>query len=92
MGFFVGSPLLALLPALAFLLLGWRLNRQNVLVAGASWLVYSLYELGMYARILCSGECNIRIDLLVIHPLLLVATLIGVVSVIRGGMETRASR
>jgi hypothetical protein len=25
----------------------------------------------MYARILCSGECNIRVDLLLVCPLLL---------------------
>jgi len=31
----------------------------------------------MQERILCSGECNIRIDLLVIYPVLAVASLIG---------------
>jgi hypothetical protein len=46
----------------------------------------------MRARILCSGECNIRIDLFVLHPLLLALTLVGVVSAVRGGIETRASR
>ena len=29
----------------------------------------------MYARILCSGECNIRVDLLLIYPILLIVTL-----------------
>ncbi|MBC7601308.1 MAG: hypothetical protein H7255_01425 [Ramlibacter sp.] len=29
----------------------------------------------MFARVLCSGECNIRVDLLVIYPVLLGATL-----------------
>jgi hypothetical protein len=92
MSSFVEFPLLAFLPALALLLVGWRLQRRIVLGAGAAWLLYGLYELGMRARILCSGECNIRIDLFVLHPLLLAMTLVGVVSAVRGGIETRASR
>jgi hypothetical protein len=31
----------------------------------------------MYARIACSGECNIRIDLLLLYPFLLIGTLIA---------------
>jgi hypothetical protein len=89
---FVESPLLSFLPAVAFLLVGWWLGRRIVLGAGIAWLLYGLYELGMQARILCSGECNIRIDLLVIHPLLLVLTLVGVVNAVWGGLQTRASR
>jgi hypothetical protein len=89
---FVDFPLLSFLPAAALGLVGWRLGRRIVLGAGMAWFVYGLYELGMQARILCSGECNIRIDLLVIHPLLLVLTLVGVVNAVLGGRETRASR
>jgi hypothetical protein len=92
MSLFVEFPLLAFLPALAFLLVALRLQRRIVLGAGMAWFFYGLYELGMQARILCSGECNIRIDLLVIHPLLLVLTLVGVVNAVLGGRETRASR
>jgi hypothetical protein len=91
-GFFLERPLLAFLPALVFFVIGRRLCRRPVNAAAALWCGYGLYELGMYARILCSGECNIRIDLLVIYPLLLIATLVGVASAIRGVMETRASR
>ena len=29
----------------------------------------------MYLRVLCMGECNIRIDLLLIYPLLLIASI-----------------
>jgi hypothetical protein len=36
-----------------------------------AWGAYAVYELLMNARILCSGECNIRVDLLLIYPLLL---------------------
>jgi hypothetical protein len=34
----------------------------------------------MYARILCSGECNIRVDLLLIYPILLIVTIAACVS------------
>jgi hypothetical protein len=37
----------------------------------AAWGLYAVYEYLMHERILCSGECNIRIDLLLIYPLLL---------------------
>ena len=92
MDLFVRWPWLAFFPALVFLGLGRLLGRRLVTFAGVTWLLYGLYELGMHARILCSGECNIRIDLLVIYPLLAVETLLGVVNAVRGGRETRASR
>lgn len=88
----VRQPLLAFVPALVFLGLGRRFGRAGLFAAGTAWLLYGVYELGMRARILCSGECNIRIDLFVVYPMLLLATLIGVVSAVRGGQETRASR
>jgi hypothetical protein len=47
-------------------------------VAGGLWLLYALYEYLMYRRILCSGDCNIRVDLLVIYPMLLSITLAAV--------------
>ena len=31
----------------------------------------------MYLRILCSGECNIRIDLLLIYPMLLMLSVLA---------------
>jgi hypothetical protein len=37
----------------------------------------------MQRRWLCSGECNIRIDLLVIYPALLVSLVIAAVSLFR---------
>ena len=36
----------------------------------------------MKLRILCSGECNIRIDLLALYPVLAAASLAGVVAFI----------
>jgi len=33
----------------------------------------------MKVRILCSGECNIRVDLLLIYPILILVSLAGVI-------------
>jgi hypothetical protein len=66
---------IALLVAVA-LALGWRASgRRGILVLAMSWLAYALYEYLMFTRILCSGECNIRVDLLLIYPALLGCTL-----------------
>ncbi|MEO8158828.1 MAG: hypothetical protein ABI648_13605 [Betaproteobacteria bacterium] len=45
------------------------------LVTGVLWIIYGVYEYLMQARVLCSGECNIRVDLLLIYPFLLVYTI-----------------
>ena len=58
------------------LALGWRNGRRReFLVLALLWLAYSGYEYLMYKRVLCSGECNIRVDLLLIFPGLLGSTL-----------------
>jgi len=75
--------LLALLPAFVFGLLFWRTHRRSTLVAAIAWLAYALYEEAMRRRILCSGECNIRIDLLLLYPVLLVISLVAFVSAVR---------
>ena len=69
-GLFVAAPLLALLPAFVFGLLFWRTHRRSPLVAAIAWLAYTFYEEAMRRRILCSGECNIRVDLLLLYPVL----------------------
>jgi hypothetical protein len=51
--------------------------------AGLAWLLYGLYEMGMKQRWLCTGECNIRIDLLIIYPVLLVGLVAALVSLLR---------
>jgi hypothetical protein len=52
-------------------------------VVGIVWLLYALYETGMQQRWLCSGECNIRVDLLVIYPALLIGLLVAALSLLR---------
>ena len=61
--------------------LGWRSGRRReFLVLALLWLAYSGYEYLMYKRVLCSGECNIRVDLLLIYPGLLGSTLAVVIA------------
>jgi hypothetical protein len=61
MGILIESPWVALLPAALFLLLFARSRKRILLVVGLLWLAYLPYEYAMKLRILCSGECNIRI-------------------------------
>jgi len=77
-------PWLALLIGAVLIALGRRRGRRTGVVVGALWVVYGLYETGMRLRWLCTGECNIRIDLLLLYPLLLVATVAAIVSLLRG--------
>ena len=61
---------------------GWfKWRNKWFLIAGALWLLYAFYEYMMYLRIWCTGECNIRIDLLVIYPLLLIVSVASVVKI-----------
>ena len=66
------------------LILGCSSLTRNrlVLLTGVLWILYGFYEYLMQIRVLCSGECNIRVDLLLIYPILLVYTL---ASAIRAG-------
>ena len=77
MSIFIEYPLLALLPAVV--LLGvYRVSRRPfVVVAALTWVLYGIYEYAMHDRILCSGECNIRVDLLVIYPALAVVSFVA---------------
>jgi hypothetical protein len=80
---FIQWPLLAVVPAGILLALGAWSHRRLALAAGFVWLLYFPYELGMKARVLCTGECNIRVDLLLIYPVLAAVSLIGLLSALR---------
>ncbi|HET7456295.1 MAG TPA: hypothetical protein VFJ74_01490 [Gemmatimonadaceae bacterium] len=79
---FIGTPTLAIVPGVLFLLLYLARRRRLVLAAGVAWLIYAVYELGMEHRVLCSGECDIRVDLLAIYPLLLLLSLAALVALV----------
>lgn len=77
--FSIEKPWLALSVAL---FLGWLYilgHKKAVLMAAVLWFCYFPYEYGMKLRILCSGECNIRVDLLLIYPLLVLASLTALI-------------
>jgi formate hydrogenlyase subunit 3/multisubunit Na+/H+ antiporter MnhD subunit len=83
MAIFIRYPLLAAAIGGVLLGLGRRAHRRVAVAAGVAWLVYGLYELGMKQRWLCSGECNIRVDLLAIYPLLVMGLIAAAVSLVR---------
>jgi hypothetical protein len=83
MTIFIEYPFVAAAIGVALLGLGRRVHRRVAVGAGLAWLLYGLYEIGMKQRWLCTGECNIRIDLLIIYPVLLVGLVAALVSLLR---------
>jgi len=84
LGVFIEWPWLALVPAAVFLVLH-RLSRRRLVGAAAlMWGLYAVYEYGMRRRWLCTGECNIRVDLLLLYPVLALASVVALVVALRG--------
>lgn len=77
---FIPAPYLAILPGVILWWLFRRCRRLLVIVTALTWFCYAGYETMMWLRIWCSGECNIRIDLLLIYPLLIMLTVFSVYS------------
>lgn len=83
-GIFIIWPWLALIPSVIFLAL-YRMSGRGVVAAAAfMWCLYSIYEYTMFRRWLCSGECNIRVDLLLIYPVLILLSLVAMFAAVRG--------
>ena len=74
---FIQRPLLAFIPAAAFLALYYLNRRTGILIAALCWALYATLETLNKARIGCSGECDIRIDLLVIYPVLWIVSIVA---------------
>ena len=83
LGLFIQYPWLAAMVGVALLWPGLLRSRWGAVAAGVVWLLYAGYEYGMKQRWLCTGECNIRVDLLLIYPVLLLLTVLGVVNLLR---------
>lgn len=81
------QPALGLVAVLVLLALFLASRRRLVLVAAVLWLLYVPYEYGMKLRILCSGECDVRVDLLVIYPVLVLATVLALVVGLRAARQ-----
>ena len=79
MDIFIRQPFLAAVPCLVLAGFFAASMRPVVLAAAGLWLIYVPYEYAIKFRLLCSGDCNIRVDLLLIYPVLLVVTLIACV-------------
>ncbi len=75
MSILIAYPFLALIVAAVFLALHRASKRRIAATLAIAWTVYAVYEYAMYRRWLCTGECNIRVDLLLIYPALLVGSL-----------------
>jgi hypothetical protein len=83
MGLFISYPLWAGIVGVVFLVLFRVSRRPASAVAGVVWLLYGAYEMAMRLRWLCTGECNIRVDLLLIYPVLLVISAFALVGFAR---------
>jgi hypothetical protein len=90
MAIFIEYPVLAAAIGALLLWLGRRAHRRVAVGAGIAWLLYAAYEFGMKRRWLCSGECNIRVDLLLIYPLLVIGLVAAGVS-LRAGSNRRGA-
>ncbi len=77
-------PFAALLIGAAFAIATYYRRKVLPAVAAVLWASYGVWEYLMYARILCTGECNIRVDLLLIYPMLCLITAAGIISASRG--------
>jgi len=89
MAILIEYPLLAAVIGVVVAGLGWRTSRRTAVGVGVLWLLYAGYETGMQQRWLCTGECNIRVDLLVIYPVLILGLVVAAVSLLRGGRNPR---
>jgi hypothetical protein len=89
LGVFVGYPWLAAVIGLALVVQGRRARRSGVVAVGVMWGVYAAYETGMQQRWLCTGECNIRVDLVLIFPILLISSAIAARTLYLAGQTRR---
>jgi hypothetical protein len=69
--------------ALYFAATALRQPRPGVIVAAIVWLLYAVYEFLIGNGTLCDANCNIRVDLILIWPLLGIASLFGIYSPVR---------
>jgi uncharacterized membrane protein len=60
--------------AVILLVAGWQRPRPAVIVAAILWLLYAVYEHLVATGVLCDANCNIRVDLVLFFPILLIAT------------------
>jgi hypothetical protein len=79
MGMLIIFPFGATIIGALYIWMYFKLKTTTSIVTGTLWILYSIYEYLMYIRVLCTGECNIRVDLLLIYPLLIVLSLLSII-------------
>jgi hypothetical protein len=81
--------LLLIVSAFAFLFATWRLYSRDLIVRAAVllWIGFIPYEIWFRAN--CAGECNIRADLVLLLPPLLLISITAVVSVVHKALRRR---
>ena len=83
LGLFIAWPILALVPSTVFTVMYLHCRRLPILLAALAWMAYFAYEQAIKMRLICSGECNIRVDLLLFYPLLALISAMAVVAYIK---------
>ncbi len=73
--------LAVLMPTMLFAGLYRSSHRKLAGAAALIWLLYGVCEYAMYRRWLCTGECNIRVDLLLIYPVIILVSIPAVVAI-----------
>ena len=88
---FIRFPLAALAPAAIFAAAFAWSRRLATLAAAIAWSLYTLWELLVYMRVTCSGDCNIRADLILFAPLLWLISIAGLIGLLMGRRPPRAA-
>lgn len=83
LGIIIAQPWVAGAVGAVFAALYLKSRLRPVGMAAVAWMAYCAWEYSMKLRLLCTGECNIRIDLLLIGPILGFATFVAVWRLLR---------
>lgn len=67
--------LAAVLVAVGHLVVAAQRPRLALIVSAILWVLYAVWEYHIANGTLCDKDCNIRVDLVVLFPILLIATL-----------------
>lgn len=59
---------------LGHIVVAFQRFRVSLVVAAALWLIYAVYEWHIANGVLCTENCNIRVDLVLFLPILVVAS------------------
>jgi len=83
-------PGLIVVPIVLFAALAVWSRSRTAWVATGAWVVYLIYEVGMYAGVFCNGEeCLKRTPLYVAYPLL---AFLSLVALVKGYVNARDKR